>query len=150
VFTKGVAASESAVSDFIAGKDMPTIAATTGGAAYATIYRDDGREDAYRTTDWGRTWQPVPGAAAFGTSYTSDVTEDGRHVVVVMNAHASAELWASENGGPYRRAHPPGYPESIPGVIMPRHPAAGRHVGWTDDGIYLSDDGWQWRSVPVP
>jgi hypothetical protein len=151
VFAAGVPAEESHGGGPVAAKFLPTLAATAGGTAYALILRDDAHQDAYRTTDGGRTWRSVPGAGAFGTSYWSYATADGRHVVVVMNKRHGADLWVSESGRAYRRAVLPGYP-TAPGDpgLTPVHPVEGRYVEWTDRHLYLSEDGWRWRSVPLP
>jgi hypothetical protein len=151
VFADGVAAGVPPGGvDEVAGKFVPMVAATAGGTAYALIFRDDTHQAAYRTTDGGRIWRPVPGAGAFGTPYWSYATADGRHVVVVMNDRAGIDLWASEGGRAYRRATVPGYPTAPPDPgVTPDHPVEGRYVEWTGLYVHLSEDGWRWRSIPL-
>jgi hypothetical protein len=144
VFTDGVPA---VVDDgFIATMYLPTVAAGADGTAYALTYREDDRQDPYRTTDGGATWRPVPGGAADVAMDEGFVTADGAHVI-----NTGREVLASRDGGGYESVTLPGYPaDLLPLPYITSQPAAGRYLAFSQSPLYLSDDGWTWRPVDVP
>ena len=125
---------------------LPSVAAGTGGTAYALIYRDDDGRDAYRTTDGGATWRPVPGGAPADVWEPGFVTADGANVV-----WTGQDFRVSRDGGRYQRTTLPGYPADPPeDAPTASQQAADRYLAFTDPHLYLSDDGWRWRRVFLP
>jgi hypothetical protein len=126
------------------GMHFAQVAAGTDGTAYALINRDDNLQDAYRTTDGGATWRPVPGGALADADVGGMVTADGAHVVKLLSG---PEFLASRDGGRYQPVTLPGYPGDL---RLLTQQAAGRYMEFTDSNLYISDDGWTWRRVDVP
>jgi photosystem II stability/assembly factor-like uncharacterized protein len=125
---------------------LPTVAADTGGTAYAMLYRDDHSQSPYRTTDGGATWQPVAGGPLPEVPDAGYLTADGAHVV-----KNGEDFVASRNGGRYGPVTLSGYPLELRKLTqVTSQKAAGRYVVTSGDVCYISDDGWAWRKVRMP
>lgn len=144
VFTDGVAAADDGTG--IAGKFMPTVAAGTGPTAHALLYSADDRLAPYRTTDGGRTWEPVPGGVLPDVPDAGFVTADGAHVV-----NSGRGFRASRDGGPYEPVTLSGYPAELRQLAgSASQQAAGRYVVTSGEITCVSDDGRTWRRVTRP
>lgn len=109
-----------------------------------------GRVWVHRTTDGGQTWQHVDHGGTAPWSYgggSSYVTPDGAHVIEDLGRDNSQSFWISRDGGAhYARVTLAGLPEDRVGAGMPR-PVRGGYLANTDDAVYVSPDGLQWRRV---
>ncbi|GAA4604596.1 hypothetical protein BJY16_005065 [Actinoplanes octamycinicus] len=132
--------------DFVPQIYLPTVAADSGSTGYALLYRDDRRQDPYRTTDGGLTWQPVTGLALPETIEPGTVTADGAHAVRAggtFQVYDDRQYWAVAL---------PGFPDELQEPLTNRitHDGAGRYVVFSEKKLCLSDDGRTWRQVTVP
>ncbi|GIJ71081.1 hypothetical protein [Virgisporangium ochraceum] len=144
VFAGGVSADDDGRG--VAGKYLPTVAAGTGTTAHALIYSADDRLAPYRTTDGGRTWEPVPGGVLPDVPDAGFVTADGAHVV-----KCGDDFRASRDGGPYAPVTLAGYPAALRMLTqVTSRQATGRYVVTSGDLVYVSDDGWSWRGLTFP
>jgi hypothetical protein len=147
VFSGGVPAVES--DGFTPTMYLPMLAAGSGGTAYALLYHDDSRLDAYRTVD-GSSWQQVPGTVPAGPD-AGLVTADGAHVVVHVT-ESSTQLLASRDGGRYAPTTLPGYPYDAGRQKLVWDVVSGLylHMHWSVPEMYVSVDGRTWRTVHMP
>jgi hypothetical protein len=127
------------------GMYLPTVAAGTGTTAIALLHSDGGRVVPYRTTDGGKTWQPVPGGALTEVPDAGFVAADGAHVV--RNGRA---FRASRDGGRYEPVTLAGYSDELLVDQGPTLEAVGRYVATTGEVVCVSDDGRTWRRVEAP
>jgi photosystem II stability/assembly factor-like uncharacterized protein len=112
-----------------------------------------GRVWVHRTTDGGQTWRQVDPGGTAPWSYgggASFVTPDGAHVIVDLGRDNNRSFWISRDAGAhYTRVTLAGLPEGrIDG--MPRPLTGGGYLANTDDAVYVSTDGLQWRRTVPP
>ena len=122
------------------------IVTADGRTAYAMVYGPQSDDtNVYRTTDGGATWAHLaPGPT--GKCCYWGIDRDGDLVALTMTAGGMSP-YVSRNGGPYEVAQFVG----ITGMVWAPEPIDGGFAAYADNdpALYLSDDGWHYRRVPV-
>ncbi len=132
---------------------IATLDGRIGYAVSMTGYGLDGggRVWVHRTSDGGQTWQRVDPEGTAPWSYgggRSYVTPGGAHVIADLGRDNRQAFWISRDGGArYARVTLDGLPEDRVGGGMPRPLPGGGYLANTDDAVYVSTDGLQWRRV---
>lgn len=97
----------------------------------------------YRTTDGGLTWQPVAPGSTTPSYYRAWIAADGRIVAALgpreVDGVVRDRYAVSTDGINWTPAEPPGLPTSVSGIDG--------SVAFSNDAVYLSDDGWNWQQV---
>jgi hypothetical protein len=137
---------------------LPNPATADGRTVYVLFSVVDQAARVYRSTDGGATWQrSSPEGPLSERPLITDrsfVTADGTHVLLTQRGvtpkYGSFEFLGSADGTAYTRREMTGLAklptlDPVPQVIDRSH-----YLYWDDYQLYLSDDGWRWRAVPLP
>jgi len=97
----------------------------------------------FRTTDGGTTWVPVSPVPTTPSFMSTWITADGRIVLALAHDGVSGAVIdryeVSTDGITYAQASPPGLPDQVISIDG--------SIAFSNDAVYVSDDGWTWQEV---